>query len=248
MRNVSSLVGESKLSEGDQARKDLIALSSRPLQISHAELDDLARLLSKLEKTEHELQSQSRTEARSQIRADWQAVISRESNHPEVKSADNKNLHLNNLRLISEQRVQLVHNLRFAAERRPGALERLKEILAGYYADQIVNKHHQTFSNQDDCQRQCNLQAQTHTAAGKIRALDLVLVADLDKPGLNTGYLGIDTASKNITPLLAKLLANNNIDRVRADHPLVKPNAEGGYTKAQLQTILIKLQAYSTAK
>lgn len=245
MRNLSSLV-EDKLSGGDQAKKDLITLKSRPLQISHVELDDLAQFLAKLEKTENELRSQSATEIRAQIRSSWQDITLKKSSKSD--SRDGKNALSEKLRTISDRRIQLTHNLRRAAERAPGAMNRLKEIVAGYYADQITERHRLTPYNQASCKREIGLDPQTYTATGEVRTLDLILVADLNRPGLNTGYLGIDTVSKNVTPLLAKLLADDNIDRINKDHPLLKPNEEGGYTKEQLRTILTKLQAYQTAQ
>ncbi len=248
MRDSLSHIEENKLSESEQARKDLITLRSRPLQISHTELDDLTQLLGKLEKTENALRTQSSKETRSQIRADWQAVISGKSDQVDVKGEDTKDTYTKELRLVSELRVQLVLNLRLAVERSPGAMRRLKEIVANYYADQIVDKHHLTSYTQVECKKQLDLEPHTHTTSGKIRALDIVLVADLDKRGLNTGYLGVHAASKNVTTLLAKLLANGTIDHVSKAHPLMKSNGEGGYTKDQLQTILTKLQAYSAAE
>ncbi len=248
MRDLSSHVGEGKLSESDQARKDLIELRSRPLQISHTELDDLTQLLGKLEKTESELRSQSSSETRSQIRAEWQGVISNSSDQLDISDRDNNDLRSKKLRLISDRHSQLAHYLRRAIERKPLAMDQLKEIVADYYADQITEKHRLTPYDKAKCKREIDLEPQTHTASGKVRTLDIVLVADLNKPGLNTGYLGIDTVSKDIAQLLAKLFTDNNISRVRKDHPLLQPNAEGGYTSEQLQIILTKLQAYQATK
>lgn len=238
------------ISEKDQTKRNIAILRGRSRGLVQAlSLQDLAyleQLLASLEKAETTLSSASARAIRSHIRATWDHAIN--NNAQSALKAVNSYSDDTELRKVYEQKWKLLHNLQGAVDRSPEATNRLQEIVANYYADLIVKAEHTTSYTVSRCKRELGLEPITFSKTGEVRSLDIVLVADLTQRGLNTGYLGIDTSAKKLTALLENLLKNGLVDKVDPQHPLLRPIAEGGYTKDQLAVICGKLRAYLTAE
>lgn len=135
-----------------------------------------------------------------------------------------------------------------AVKRDIRSIEILKAEIAAFYADQI---YYQNGAGGTKNYFQSSFGSEYKLTTGSkingVRVLDTVIALDINGMLKDSGYWAVESASRNMVPLLEKLLSDNNPQRA-ANHPLFSDEENGGYTQQQLTTALEKLRTFRAQK
>lgn len=187
---------------------------------------------------------------RADISSAWESKITNKAlakTEATLQEAQEKRQHAD-LPDLGIRKARIENALARAVQRDINSIETLKAEIAAFYADQIYYKNGaggtksyflSSFGSE--------YKLVTGSKINGVRVLDTIIALDIEGMLKDSGYWAVESASRDLIPLLEKLVSDGNAKRA-ANHPLFSDEENGGYTQQQLETALEKLKTYRAAK